>query len=457
MANTSGIDLKSVKRRKILIAGGILAGVIGFSVMAVWLTSGNKNMFALAPKDKIKNTTIASPGEQIKPSDVWRAMSEGRITNVESEVKDSQKQNKQNEAEIKRLQEQIAKMGQQSQRPAVPGRAPGADLPPLPPGSPLTHNASPVANITGPSHYGDSAAANRAPGAPGVPGRRPTDTSALPASNGIETVSFIDGRAPVATGASGTLAAFGQQSGRPRQTVEHYIPSGSFTPVLVLGGIDAPAGGQASQNPQPVLFMLKDQSILPNDYRYDAKQCHLLGAGYGDINSERAYIRLERLSCVLKDGTVVDRPVKGYVADETGKAGMKGRVVTKTGQVLAMALVSGVASGIGKAFAGTANTVSVSPLGTTSTVDPSKVAQSGVGNGLESAGDKLANYYIKLADQLFPIIEVDAGRSVDAVFTEGVDLGKYESQQAPSGEKSSSGGTSFSPRPQQASLNGAIH
>ena len=34
--------------------------------------------------------------------------------------------------------------------------------------------------------------------------------------------------------------------------------------------------------------------------------------------------------------------------------------------------------------------------------------------------DRLAQYYISLAEKTFPIIEVDAGRSVDVVLTEGV-------------------------------------
>ena len=36
--------------------------------------------------------------------------------------------------------------------------------------------------------------------------------------------------------------------------------------------------------------------------------------------------------------------------------------------------------------------------------------------------DRLAQYYISLAEKTFPVIEVDAGRSVDVVLTEGVAL-----------------------------------
>ncbi|MDE2298092.1 MAG: conjugal transfer protein TraB, partial [Burkholderiales bacterium] len=34
--------------------------------------------------------------------------------------------------------------------------------------------------------------------------------------------------------------------------------------------------------------------------------------------------------------------------------------------------------------------------------------------------DRLAQYYIKLAENTFPVIEVDAGREIDVVITKGV-------------------------------------
>jgi conjugal transfer pilus assembly protein TraB len=39
--------------------------------------------------------------------------------------------------------------------------------------------------------------------------------------------------------------------------------------------------------------------------------------------------------------------------------------------------------------------------------------------GVGRAMDRLAQYYISLAEKTFPVIEVDAGRSVDVVLTEG--------------------------------------
>ncbi|MFN3958022.1 MAG: TraB/VirB10 family protein, partial [Tepidimonas ignava] len=107
---------------------------------------------------------------------------------------------------------------------------------------------------------------------------------------------------------------------------------------------------------------------------------------------------------------------------EDGKAGMRGRLVSKQGQVLANALLAGVASGIGQAFQQSATTYSTSPLGSIGTVESGKALQAGAGAGVGKALDRLSQYYINLAEKMFPIIEVDAGRVVDVVLTKGVTL-----------------------------------
>jgi conjugal transfer pilus assembly protein TraB len=100
---------------------------------------------------------------------------------------------------------------------------------------------------------------------------------------------------------------------------------------------------------------------------------------------------------------------------------MRGRLVTKQGQMLANALLAGVVSGIGQGLS-TANTsYSSSPLGTVASTDSGADAyRAGLGSGVGKALDRLAQYYIKLAENTFPVIEVDAGRQIDVVITKGV-------------------------------------
>jgi conjugal transfer pilus assembly protein TraB len=88
--------------------------------------------------------------------------------------------------------------------------------------------------------------------------------------------------------------------------------------------------------------------------------------------------------------------------------------------MLANALLAGVVSGIGQGFANANTTTSTSAFGTIATTSGSQAYRAGIGTGVGRALDRLAQYYIKLAEQTFPVIEIDAGREIDVVITKGV-------------------------------------
>jgi conjugal transfer pilus assembly protein TraB len=213
--------------------------------------------------------------------------------------------------------------------------------------------------------------------------------------------------------------AYNRAAGR---TAETYLPAGTFVRASLLNGLDAPTGGMSQQNPHPVLLRLEDNAQLPNAVRANLKGCVVTGNGHGDMSSVRAIIRLDRLSCVDDTGGAIDVAVKGYVAGEDGKTGLRGRMVTKTGQVLANAITVGLLGGFGEALRQGAVSTNTG-LGTgvqTQTINNS--LEYGIGTGLGKAMDRVAQYYIKLADKLFPIVEIDGGRVVDIVLTRGVSI-----------------------------------
>jgi conjugal transfer pilus assembly protein TraB len=223
---------------------------------------------------------------------------------------------------------------------------------------------------------------------------------------------------PATAGADGGAPASGKG-----ERLESYLPVG-FMRGELLGGIDAPTGGQAQSNPLPVLIRLKDNAVLPNRFRAGVRECFVIASGYGDISSERAYLRTINLSCVREDGSVIEIKIEGNVYGEDGKLGMRGRLVTKQGQILANALTAGVVGGIGQGFSQGGSTYTDSALGrlVTGPQGTGEQIRRGVGAGVGRALDNLANYYIKLAEQTFPVIEIDGKREVDVVLTRGVRL-----------------------------------
>ena len=217
-----------------------------------------------------------------------------------------------------------------------------------------------------------------------------------------------------------------------RERTKDYVPGGSFMKAVILGGIDAPTGNVSRDNPHPVLLRVSDVARLPNLYRKDLRECLVLAAGYGDISSERALMRTERMSCRRQDGGYFDSPVRGFIVGEDGRAGVRGNLVTKQGQLLQRSLLAGIGSGLSEVFRtsyaerlrassaaiASGSTVTVSPP----SADFSDYATAGIASGAGTALGRLADYYIALAERTHPIIEVGAGRTVDIVLQEGINL-----------------------------------
>ena len=205
-----------------------------------------------------------------------------------------------------------------------------------------------------------------------------------------------------------------------------YLPSGSILSGVLLNGMDAATGRNARNEPFPVLIRVQKEAILPNEFTADVKECFVTLAGYGELSSERAYLRGETLSCVTHDGDVIDESFPSYAVGEDGKAGIRGRLVSKAGSLIAKTALAGFAAGIAEAF----NTSPV-PVIQTSDVTSDKTYQDnfskgamqhGASTGASQAMTRLADYYMDMADQIYPVIEIDAGRQVDIVLTSGFQL-----------------------------------
>jgi conjugal transfer pilus assembly protein TraB len=235
--------------------------------------------------------------------------------------------------------------------------------------------------------------------------------------------SGVSSQTPAAVQANAPTSASPPASATPaKRTFEpFYLPRGSFGKVVLLSGADAPTSGATQSNPQPVLMQLKEPARLPNHERYGWQECLVTGSATGNLSTERAEIRLESLSCVSKDGDVIDVEIRGFVASEDGKAGMRGRLVEKRGEALRAGIYASVLSGLGGAIASGAQTSSTSTLGTISTTNSgSEGFRQGFGQSMQRNFDRYAQYYLTVAEKLFPVIEVDAGRTGDLVLMKGV-------------------------------------
>ncbi|OAI17542.1 TraB/VirB10 family protein [Methylomonas koyamae] len=219
---------------------------------------------------------------------------------------------------------------------------------------------------------------------------------------------------------------------RPQQghaNSDVFIPAGSILTGVLLNGLDAPTGRKAKKEPMPVLFRIKKEAILPNRFHADVRECFLLAAGFGDLSAERAYFRGETFSCVRQDGGVIEVPMNAYATGEDGKNGVRGRVVSKQGALLAQSMMAGFLRGFSDAFGRNQIPILMTGgLGALSGTTPFQSAfssQSMEGGALKGAGyamERLSHFYMDMAEEIYPVIEVDATRQVNFIVQKGTAL-----------------------------------
>lgn len=422
------MDGQQIKRRQMLLTVGVAGVLVALVIFGLWWSDPGRKL-DMAQQQQA-NTPVVSkqfttPAQVLDPADVW-------ITRSEATLEEMRKQNLAMQQQVDALTK-LVKDGKEGGTGDVASPDKAGDKDEGKDTSPNKEDSKTEGRDAGPEPAGGSMVLPPVPGAlpassmPLAPPPVPTASTPVPPANpaGLPAPSPAegDGKKPgilnINLDANAGAKEVEQFKDKPH-TVGDYLPAGSFVSATLLSGLDAPTGGQAQNNPQPVLLRLVDDGTLPNRVASNIRSCHMTAAGYGDISAERAYLRLERMSCVLVNGQVVDKAIKGYVAGEDGKAGIRGSLVSKQGQMIARALVSGVAGGIGSGISEAYSSVSTSATtGTVTTVDPSKIGQFGVANGFGKTLEKVADWYLQRANETYPIIEVASGRSVDIVLTEG--------------------------------------
>ena len=429
MADTSR-RAATLRNKQMLMMAGAGAVVLAVSLGAAFFTdSGSKPTALSVEKPATKSLSLGSSSTE---KEAWRTQSQGdldrmakRLQELEREVSDNRKSDSANTAN----------------RGVASPAAPALVVPPAPPAPPsgLFTQASPSVPPPPPPvvrppvmpNTAPAASSNKPAGQAPAMGAQTVEPAAPPAPR-IRSISLEEPAAdpkPDAKKPADQAAATKTSSNQSRgdkdtigQSSETYLPAGTFVRAVLLNGLDAPTGGQAQQNPHPIVLRLIDNAQLPNSVRANLKDCVVTANGAGDLSAERAYVRLDRLTCIDDEGGAIDVAVKGYVSGEDGKTGLRGRLVTKSGQVVANALFTGVIAGLGEALRQSSTTVATAPVTGTQTQTVNNPIGYGLGSGLAKSTDRIAQYYIKLADKLFPVVEVDGGRVVDVVFTRGVSI-----------------------------------
>ena len=237
--------------------------------------------------------------------------------------------------------------------------------------------------------------------------------------------------------------------------VSDYIPAGSYAKGVIISGADTTVGTQFSGTSKPVLMRLNSEAVSAAfegqiKQKIDVRGCLVTGNATGDLSSEKVYIRTMTLSCSLEDGKVSEYQMHGYAAG-TGKAGIRGPVISREGDLVEKSFIAGLISGLGdgaqKVFEPRRTTITQG--NTTTTTDKrgkddkfKDAIGTGVGAGFKNGADRISQYLIERAEQYQPVISLQAGTPVEIVFMQGIDLSNaFASQTATTNQQENTNAT----------------
>lgn len=393
---------KNVKQRWLFVG----VGLAGFGIVA--------STFFASPPPKIESKK-ADPAEFVdltpkgSEEQTWQRKSQADIAALVASVQDLKSENKKLSSKL-----EDAKINGTNTPAGMPNSLPGIVPPPTAPNS-ADSNSSPPPPV-------------QIPPPPAAPsGMKPMSLPPIDGAGSVqqsEPLSFKPEKKVTATGSDGkNLESVKAKVSYKKNPYSGLLPAGAFAPIALLNGLDAGTSVANQSNPQPVLMQIQDQAVLPGAANYKIKSCFALGSAYGDLSAERVYVRLARLSCVDKaNHLVLTSAIQGYVVDSDGKLGLRGVITDRQGARLGKALLAGFAQGLAGALGTAQGTTSNSILGSTTSLSGSDALRSSGLSGASGAANQLAQFYLKEAQSIFPVITVDTGRTATLVFSDSVSL-----------------------------------
>ena len=399
-------ESRRVRGRQLLLFSGIAAALL--IAFAVWFSAGGGE--APPPRGGIRAELAGSRSAEA----VWLRRSEARIGQLETRLREMETKSRRSGEENAKLRESLA-------RGAEDGRMV------------IDRQAAMIEEMRKKLETRPAAPVPAKRPAPGSKGSRPAPGGSTPAPGdlGAPITPMIQEFEKVPNPADEDPAP------GPRP-IGSWLPAGAYAEAVVLAGVDASVGVSSQGDPRPVLLRLtgKARSAAEDGeaLEADVAGCTLTGAAYGDLSSEKIYVRLQTMTCAGQEtGSVIETKVTGFVAGG-GKAGVRGPVVSREGALVEKAFLAGLVSGAGETAANLLQT----PTGTEGAANAAglrDLGRAGLGAGAASAGRRVADYLIRRAEQYQPVIQLQTGTRVTVVFIEGARIDGREEKKKKTGDK----------------------
>ena len=185
-----------------------------------------------------------------------------------------------------------------------------------------------------------------------------------------------------------------------------HLPAGSQVAGRILTGAFAT---KVRGDGLPVLARLEAAYLAPNDYEVPLEGCLMIGKSTADLQTIRARVEAVTLSCVLPDGQVFERKVRGYFTGQDGTLGIPGTWQHRSGAWLGNLLAA-----MGTAAGGVYGSVQINEaLGGADLV---------LGDRTLETTERIETFFMDRAEEILPVVLVETLTPVYVVMLEGVTI-----------------------------------
>lgn len=197
------------------------------------------------------------------------------------------------------------------------------------------------------------------------------------------------------------------------------LTAGSIISGTLMSGMYVPTSSSASSNPIPGIFRIKREALMPNfNVSEEVKECVIIAAGRPVIEATRVDFRANTITCIRDDGTATEDSIQAIASGRDGSTGVPATLISRNGEVLAKTAAAGFLQSLTDLFSQTA--IEVNSDDGVYAISGSQAAQLTGSAALGGAGkalEKLADYYMSIADKMQPTLKVSPGIEVDFIVT----------------------------------------
>lgn len=204
---------------------------------------------------------------------------------------------------------------------------------------------------------------------------------------------------------------------RIRNTVP--LTAGSIISGTLLNGMYVPTASSTSSEPIPGLFRIKKEAIMPNfNISDEVVECIIVASARPAVESTRVIFRASTITCIRDDGVATEDSLIAISSGRDGITGVPATLVSKNSEMLMKTATAGFLQGLTDILSKTSLEVnSEEGVFAISGAQLAQLSGSAAIAGAGSALERLANYYMAIADKMQPTLEVLPGIEVDFLVT----------------------------------------